>query len=470
MKKRLWTMLVNLLLFPVFWGLSIPDGDGGGDGGDDQDKTLKRMEDQLKGIGDKVESVISGGLSETQRSEVDLCIKEIAGDVKAFKEERDEKVEKLEKRLNDEIEKRLTPAQGGDNGEREEDYGYGNEPGGFDEMIAEVRAAGGDGGVPERLTKMHKGEIERRDLTTLTGVGGGYWMRPQFSDLLLQIPPEQQWLSSMVRMLPRTDPPNATFTFNAFDQSGSKGIFGGVAVYSAKELATLTKTSTPTLMQVELKPEKVGVYWLIDEESQANTPQMGAMMQPLVNGAVLSYRDDKIQTGTGAGEFKGFASSPATISISRQVASQVNYADLVYMMARAMSNGGGRFVWVCQKVTMLPQLMFLVDGAGQLIWAQNAREGIPAPTLMGIPVFFNEISPTLGTTGDLRLINLDYYLVKPGMGATLKSDNTYANFIIGNETIRMVYYEDGKPWITNVLTLRDGTNTVSPFIELTDVA
>jgi len=135
-----------------------------------------------------------------------------------------------------------------------------------------------------------------------------------------------------------------------------------------------------------------------------------------------------------------------------------------------MSNGGGRFVWVCQKVTMLPQLMTMTDGAGQLIWASNARDGIPAPTLSGIPIFFNEISPTMGALGDLRLINLDYYMVKPGMGATLKSDNTYANFLVGNETLRITYYEDGKPWITSPLTLRDGTNTVSPFIELTDVA
>jgi len=197
---------------------------------------------------------------------------------------------------------------------------------------------------------------------------------------------------------------------------------------------------------------------------------MGSMMQPLVNGAIMSYRDDKIQTGTGAGEFKGFASSPAMISIARSVASQVNYVDLVNMIARMMSNGGGSFVWVCQRVSMLPQLATLTDGAGQLIYTRDANSAIPTTSLMGMPIFFNEISPTLGTQGDLRLLNLDYYMRKPGMGATLKSDNTYGNFKSGEETLRVVYYDDAKPWITSALTLRDGTNTVSPFIELTDVA
>jgi len=428
-----------------------------------EQRALEELNVKIKGIGDSL-----GDIPATVKEEVDRRIQEISGDVKAFKEERDEKIDALETKLTAAIQERNAPAAV-EEGSREEDYGYGNEPGGLDEMLAEVRSCGAGGmGVPERLLKMHKGEIERRGLSTLTGIGGGFWMRPQFSDQLLQIPPNQQWLSSLIRNLPATDPPNAEFTFNAFDQSGSKGIYGGVAVYSAKELADLSETAYPSIMTVTFKPEKTGVFWTVSEESSANTPQMGSMMQPLINGAILAYRDDKIQTGTGAGEFKGFASSPAMISIARSVDDEVNYIDLVNMISRQMTNGGGRFVWACQRVTMLPQLMTLTDGSGKLIWADNARDGIPTPTLMGIPIFFNEISPTLGTQGDLRLINLDYYMRKPGMGATVKSDMGILGFKKGEETLKVSYYDDAKPWITSVLTLQDGTNTVSPFIELTD--
>ena len=194
------------------------------------------------------------------------------------------------------------------------------------------------------------------------------------------------------------------------------------------------------------------------------------MMQPLINGAILAQRDYKIQTGTCAGEYKGFASSPAMIDIPRHTAMRVQYVDLVNMLARQMMNGGGKFVWMCQRVTMLPQLMTLTNGDGTIMWAQNARDGIPNPTLIGIPIFFNQISPTLGTEGDLRLVNLDYYMRKPGMGATLKSDMGILGFKKGEEMLKVSYYDDAKPWITSALTLRDGTNTVSPFIQLTDVA
>jgi len=429
-----------------------------------EQRALEELNVKIKGIGDSL-----GDIPATVKEEVDQRIKDISGDVKAYKEEMEEKLTKADERLTAAIQEQRAPA-GVAIETREEDYGYGNELGGFDEMVAEVRAAGNGMGIPERLKKMHTGEVERRGLDTLTGAGGGYWMRPTFSDQLLQIPPAQQWLSSMVKTLPKTDPPNGTYTFNAFDQSGAKGVFGGVAVYSAQELVDLDETDYPSIMTVSLKPEKVGAFWTVSEESQANTPQMGSMMQPLINGAILAHRDSKIQTGTGVGEFKGFASSPAMIDIARDTADRFQYVDMVYMMARAMSNGGGRFVWICQKVTMLPELMFLTNGDGRLMWADNARDGIPAPTLGGIPVFFNEISPSMGTEGDMRLINLDYYLVKPGMGATLKSDMGILNFKKGEEMLKVSYYEDGKPWITSPLTLQDGTNTVSPFIQLTDVA
>lgn len=468
MKERLWMWLTYLLLLPVFGLLTVPDGDGDSDdddGDDGEDKTLERMEKTLTGVADAIE-----GLPETVKEEVDQRIKELSGDLKGFKEERDEKIAALEQRLTDAMARQLQPANGGDT-DTEEDYGYGNELGGFDEMIEEVRAAGVGGlGTPERLRRMHAGEIERRGLDTLTGVGGGFWMRPQFSNQLLQIPPDQQWLSSKIRMLPRTDPPNADFTFNAFDQSGAKGVYGGVAVYSSKELDDLTETNTPTIMKVTFKPEKVGAFWTVSEESSVNTPQMGSMMQPLINGAVLSQRDDKIQTGTGAGELKGYASSPAILTVARATADRVQYVDLLNMLVQTMENGGGQFVWICQKHGMLQQFGLITDGGGQLIWASDARSVLPSATLMGIPIFFNEISPALGTQGDLRLLNLDYYMIKPGMGATVKSDMGILNFKKGQETLKISYYEDGKPWITSPLTLRDGTNQVSPFVELTDVA
>ena len=81
MKKRLWRMMINLLLFPVFPGLAIPDGDGDPPASEVVDP-LEKIEVVVRDIAGKIE-----GLPETVKEEVDLRIKEISGDVKAYKEE-----------------------------------------------------------------------------------------------------------------------------------------------------------------------------------------------------------------------------------------------------------------------------------------------------------------------------------------------------------------------------------------------
>ena len=423
------------------------------------ERTLEEMDVRVKSMADTLETK----LPEVVKEEVDQVRKDMAGDVTAWKEEVAEKQQALEERFTAALEKLSKPQQGDDKEERDEFYGYGED--GMGECINEILAASKPGGQPsERLMKLQNGEIERRRLDTLSGADGGWFMPPVWSSEILRIPDTSQFLKSMCRVLPAGTPPNAEIKIKAIDQTGSLGIYGGVTVFSATEAADVTVTPTHKLKVVSLKPEKIGAYYQLTEELRANAETMNGLIGSLLQGAVNSYEDDKIQTGTGAGQYLGFAGNDAEISVDRQTTTEINYIDLVNMLARIL--GSGRYVWLCQRVGCLPQLATLVDGAGQLIWANNARDGLPAPTLMGLPVFFNEISPALGSAGDLRLVDLSYYLIKPGMGVSIASDNTMGNFLSGIETIKLTYYSDGKPWLTDQLTLRDGTNTVSPFVSL----
>ena len=437
----------------------------------DQNETLERMSSQIKGIADKFE-----GLPEIVREEVDQRLKETVGDVVGFKEEQAEiraAHDAQFKALTEAVQDLRAPGAVAVE-ERDEFYDYG--PDGLGHFINDVIQVGQRGGqLPSRLAKMQRGEMERRvesgelesrRLDTLSGADGGWFAPEQWSNQFLSIPDDQQYLRSMCRNLPPGSPPNAEIKIRSLDQTGSLGVYGGVTVYSAVEAAAVSALTTPKIKVVSLKPEKVGAYYQLTEELRANADAMAGLVGPLLQGGIAAYNDDKIQTGTGAGEMLGFAGCDAEISVTRGTANEVNYIDLVNMLANVITRGN--YVWLCQRVDMLPQLMTMTDGAGQLIWTSNARDGAPAPRLAGIPIFFNEISPALGSAGDLRLVDLSYYLVKPGMGVSITSDNTmYAsNFLAGIETIRVIYYIDGKPWLTDALTLRDGTNTVSPFISL----
>ena len=383
-------------------------------------------------------------------------------DLKAAQEEMDEKRTAYEAKMNKVLERLAAPATGGDE-EPDEFYGYGKD--GMGAFIQDIYRAGQQsGGVSERLVKMQKGEMEKRDLSTLSGGDGGFFIPDQWSNELLRVPDEGAYLRSYCRELPAGTPPNAAIKIPYLDQGGSKGVYGGVAIYSAAEAENVTKLTTPKVGLVTLKPEKAGAYYILTEELRANAPTMAQLMPSLLQGGISSYLDDKIETGTGAGEPLGFRGCSAEISVDRSVSSEINYVDLVNMLARILTRGN--YVWVCQRVGLLPQLMTLTDGAGHLIWTTDAQTGAPGGRLMGLPLFYDEIGPALGEAGDLVLVDLSYYLLKPGMPVQMKSDQTFSNFLSGKETIKATFYMDGKPWLQQPLTLRDGTNTVSPFVSL----
>lgn len=414
------------------------------------ERSLEEMTLTLKNLCDKHE-----GMEERLKEQY-------GADLKAAQEEMDEEIKKVRAQQKA-LEERLTQPAGGGDEDPDDFAGYGED--GMGDFLGDVVAAEVHGkGPSERLLKLQRRQMEVRRLDTLSGADSGWLMPPKWDTQILQIPDDGQYMASLCKTFPAGDPPNAELKLLALDQTGSKGIHGGVAVYHATEAVNLTATSTAKLKFISWKPEKTGAYWQVTEECRANTAVMVDLMGSLVQGAIAADKDDKIQSGTGAGEFLGFDGCDAEISVSRAVSSEVNMMDLFNMMARVLARGP--YVWMCNRVSMLPQLASLTDGSGQLIWARDARTGLPEAMLMGIPIFFNEISPALGSAGDLRLINLSYYGIKPGMGASIKSDSTYSNFLSGIETLKVSYYADGKPWLTDALTLRDGTNTVSPFVSL----
>jgi len=411
---------------------------------------LDVLTETLTGMADKIE-----GMEER--------LKEQYGrDLKAAQEEMEAKRIAHEEAVNATLERLAAPGVGGDD-EPDEFCGYGED--GFGAFIQDVyRAAQPGQGASERLVKMQKYIMEKRDLSTLSGGDGGFFMPPQWSSELLRVPDEGAYLRKYCRELPAGTPPNAEIKIPYLDQGGSKGVYGGVAVYSAAEAENVTNLTTPKVGLVTLKPEKVGAYYILTEELRANAPTMAQLMPSLMQGAISSYLDDKIETGTGAGECLGFRGSSAEISVDRATSNEVNYIDLVNMLARILTRGN--YVWVCQRVGLLPQLMTLTDGAGHLIWTDDAVGGAPGGRLMGLPLFYDEIGPALGEAGDIVLVDLSYYLLKPGMPVQIKSDQTFSNFLSGKETIKATFYMDGKPWLQQPLTLRDGTNTVSPFVSL----
>jgi HK97 family phage major capsid protein len=89
----------------------------------------------------------------------------------------------------------------------------------------------------------------------------------------------------------------------------------------------------------------------------------------------------------------------------------------------------------------------------------------PYGTLMGAPVVEVEWASTLGTVGDIALVDLSQYVtISNGGPQTLNSLHVY--FLSDQEVIRTTWRVDGAPWQASALTPYSGTNTQSAFVLL----
>ena len=117
-----------------------------------------------------------------------------------------------------------------------------------------------------------------------------------------------------------------------------------------------------------------------------------------------------------------------------------------------------------------PQLFTLNADAssGLLLFRPPGVDGpstnsAPAGTLMGRPVVPVEYCATLGTVGDIVLVDFSQYVMIDKQG--LRQDTSmHVRFLQDEMVFRIVFRVDGQPTWNTVLTPFKGTNTVSPYV------
>ena len=85
--------------------------------------------------------------------------------------------------------------------------------------------------------------------------------------------------------------------------------------------------------------------------------------------------------------------------------------------------------------------------------------------MLGYPVIFIEQAQTLGTVGDLCLVDLSQYICAD-YGNVEEASSIHLKFDYGQTTFRFIYYFDGQPRWKSALTPFKGSDTLSPFVAL----
>lgn len=318
-----------------------------------------------------------------------------------------------------------------------------------------------------RLNYVETGS-EKRQQSMGIGVEGGFAVPTQFIPELKMVDPQAAIIRPRATVIPPGDPPDATTTLPALNQSTASNIYGGMAVNWISEGASKPETDLE-LLEICLTPHEVAGYTIITDKLLRNWGAAESVVSNMLRLCVRGAEDTAFLSGTGVGQPLGVINSPARINVARAGAGAIAFADVYNMLSNAKF--GGSLVWIGNQ-TILPQLITMADGGGNSVWLPGTSSSInagaansPPGTLFGIPLVFNERSPALGAIGDLILCDFGYYLIKDGSGPFV-AISPHVHFLTNRTVIKIFWNVDGQPWLTTPIPMEGGGGNVSPFVVL----
>jgi len=244
---------------------------------------------------------------------------------------------------------------------------------------------------------------------------------------------------------------------------------GGVRYYWVDQ-GTAPSASQTKLARVELKLRKVGTLGYMTDELVEDAAALGGELQSMFEDELIFGVEVAITEGSGAGMPLGYLNCACQVSVAKetgQAAATINTSNLSKMWARMAARDKKNSVWLINGDTG-PQLdlLSIPVGAGALEprFVNYNNEGIL--TIKGRPVVETEYNATLGTVGDIVLINLKKYrLIRKG--GVQQASSIHVRFTQGEQTFRAFYRVDGQMVPRAPLTpYKGGANTLSPVVVL----
>lgn len=302
-----------------------------------------------------------------------------------------------------------------------------------------------------------------------TGADGGFAVPPDFANAIAGKVFDEESLVARCDDMPsstnsKTMPIDMT---TPWDSSG------GIQVYWDGEGRTMTQ-SKPKLEEVTFKASKVHCLVPLTEELLEDAPAMGAYLYKKAPEKLDFSISDKIVRGTGAGMPLGYMNSPCLVTQAAeggQAADTIVQANISKMFARMPITSRRNAVWLIHPDAE-PQLDALAVGNMPIYMPPGGISEAPYGRLKGRPVIPHQVCETVGDLGDLMFVDLSQYLILKKVGGG--RDN---NGFKAETSIHLWFDQDltafkftirlgGQPWWSAATPMRDGSNTMSPFITL----
>jgi len=326
----------------------------------------------------------------------------------------------------------------------------------------------------EFLTTMAPGTISRSGFDArlkVLGEGqgdqGGFLVPEQFTAQLLALALEDSVVRPRAFRLPMTSLNLALPTI--VDSTHATTVYGGVRGYWTPESGSYT-ASEPSFGRVQLTAKKLTAYTSAANELLADSAiSLEALLMRLFPQALAYFEDDSFVNGVGGGQPVGILNADALVTVAKetgQAATTIVAENIDKMYSRMLPSSRSRAVWLAHPDT-LPQIVSMSRsvGTGGSAVMMNSMAGAAPASLYGRPLILTEKCQTLGTAGDLFFVDFGYYVIGDRQSISMAA-SPHVRFQNDETVWRFTQRVDGRPWLESALTPRNGSNTLSPFVNL----
>ncbi len=225
--------------------------------------------------------------------------------------------------------------------------------------------------------------------------------------------------------------------------------------------------------KLDTKPKQVRThelyaFVLAPEELLEDAPRLNDRLNVKAPAAIRWKFIESLMFGTGAGQPLGWASAnySGKVAVARAVAAQFAPVDVAKMFSRLLaSDGPDRSFWVTNRDT-LPELVTRMVVGNSPVWLPpTGIQGAPGGSLLGRGVYFSEHCQTLGTEGDVQLVNPDgYFAIQRGQARNDSSIHLFFDY--ATTAFRWMFRFGGQPLLSAPVAAAKGANTKAHFIVL----
>jgi HK97 family phage major capsid protein len=295
--------------------------------------------------------------------------------------------------------------------------------------------------------------------------GEGYMVPPEFRQEIWSLVFADDDLLALTK--PETTSSNG-FDWIA-DESTPWGTTGIQAYWLAEGAQKISSKASLSPRQFRL--HKLAALVLATDELLEDAPRLNSRLTSGAARAIQWKASDAVMWGTGAGQPLGWhhASNPSLISVAKetsQAAATIVPKNILKMYSRMLDMPGSRWLWLANR-NIVPELVDLKLGNEPSWTAQNGglREA-PSGVLLGIPIRFTNHASTLGTKGDLQLVDFAGYYAAIKSGGIQFATSIHLYFDYDISAFRWVFRLGGQPFLSAPVTPANGNTTQSQFITL----